>query len=186
MDGWMECISFQWMDGGLDIISKWMSVWIDRLDTILKWMVGLDWIPFQSRTVRSCQAPRNQELSPPEPTLWLLWKIISGQIISQTKAKAKVLQKTDTIEIGEKHLVMKTRLVRYGNAIMRNMYWRSNMEICLQRDVEILCYDANNRKYICLPTMPVNYGWKARNPFWKYGLHLINRLISNQRNFVFD
>ena len=78
----------------------------------------------------------------------MLWKIISGQIISQTKAKAKVLQKTDTIEIGEKHLVMKTRLVRYGNAIMRNMYWRSNMEICLQRDVEILSYNANMMQMI--------------------------------------
>ena len=85
---------------------------------------------------------------------------MSDQSILQTKTKTKVLQKTDIIEIGGKHLVMKTRLVRYGNAIMRNMYWRSNMEICLQRDVEILCYkckyDANNRKYICLPTMPVN------------------------------
>ena len=78
----------------------------------------------------------------------MLWKIISGQIISQTKAKAKVLQKTDIIEIGEKHLVMKTRLVKYGNAIMRNMYWRSNMEICLQRDVEKLCYDVNMMQII--------------------------------------
>ena len=67
---------------------------------------------------------------------------MSDQSILQTKTKTKVLQKTDIIEIGGKHLVMKTRLVRYGNVIMRNMYWRSNMEICLQRDVEILCYDA--------------------------------------------
>ena len=76
----------------------------------------------------------------------MLWKIISDQIILQTKAK--VLQKTDIIEIGGKHLVMKTRLVRYGNVIMRNVYWRSNMEICLQRDVEILCYDANMMQII--------------------------------------
>ena len=149
----------------------------------------LDWLPFQSRTMRSCQAPRNQELSPPEPTLWLLWKIISGQIISQTKAKAKALQKTDTIEIGGKHLVMKMKLVRYGNAIMRNMYWRSNMEICLRRDLEISCYDANMMQiigsiFVCQQSRLIMD--EKRNPFWKYGLHLINRLISNQRNFVFD
>ena len=79
-----------WIES-LDIISKWMDGWIDRLDAISKWMDGwigynlkwmdgwigyhfkmdgwLDWLPFQSRTMRSCQAPRNQELSPPEPTL---------------------------------------------------------------------------------------------------------------------
>ena len=72
---------------------------------------------------------------------------MSDQIISQTKAKTNVLQETDLIKISGKHLVMKTRLVRYGNAIMRNMYWRSNMEICLQRDVEILCYNANMMLY---------------------------------------
>ena len=73
---------------------------------------------------------------------------MSDQSILQTKTKTKVLQKTDIIEIGGKHLVMKTRLVRYGNVIMRNVYWRSNMEICLQRDVEILCYDANMMQII--------------------------------------
>ena len=55
---------------------------------------------------------------------------------------------TKDIKIGGKHLVMKTRLVRYGNAIMRNMYWRSNMEICLRRDLEISCYDANMMQII--------------------------------------
>ena len=73
---------------------------------------------------------------------------MSDQSILQTKTKTKVLQKTDIIEIGGKHLVMKTRLVRYGNVIMRNVYWRSNMEICLQRDMEILRYDANMMQII--------------------------------------
>ena len=96
---------------------------------------------------RSCQCIKHP-LGPPEPTLWLLSRIMSDQSILQTKTKTKVLQKTDIIEIGGKHLVMKTRLVRYGNVIMRNVYWRSNMEICLQRDVEILCYDANMMQII--------------------------------------
>ena len=73
---------------------------------------------------------------------------MSDQIISQTKAKTNVLQEMDIIKISGKHLDMKMKLVRYGNAIMRNMYWRSNMEICLQRDVEISYYNANMMQMI--------------------------------------
>ena len=168
MDGWLDgmyTIS-KWMDGyidGLDIISKWMNVWIESLDIISKWMDGwidrLDaiskwmdgWIGYHFKAGQWEVAKR------PVIKNWVLrsqrcdccreiyqirfFQNISDQIISETKVKTKVLQKIDIVKIGGKHLVMKTRLVRYGNAIMRNMYWRSNMEICLQqRDVCVWNY----------------------------------------------
>ena len=163
MDGWMECIPFQneWMDSLMNWISfqngwmygliNWMPFqkWMDgRIGYHFKMCGWLDWLPFQSRTMRSCQAPRNQELSPPEPTLWLLSRIMSDQIISQTKAKTNVLQETDIIKISGKHLVMKTRLVRNGNAIMRNMYWRSNMEICCRETWKYYVINANMMQII--------------------------------------